>query len=285
VRSGPVGRRVALTVSAVLLTACSGGPEGPEDPAGSPPSDIRLELSFTQVIPQEGSERGLLRVTNVGDEPLAVDSVGLDWPGYGSRFDQPKDVSIEPDSTLDLKITLPEPECAETEEPVVALLSTDHGDVRQELGRNGQLYVRRLWATQCFQRRLHEQVSLRYVDRWRPRGSGQGSSVVGALRLERRRGSAEVRVVSVRGSVLYDLGLPGNRVLEPDDEVAVVPIEILPGNRCDEHAIGQATAPFDFRLNVRIGTAPVGGLDLAPPPNGQAAAGAMLQRACAAATE
>jgi hypothetical protein len=53
-------------------------------------------------------------------------------------------------------------------------------------------------------------------------------------------------------------------------------VAILPGNRCDEHARGQATAPF----TLRIGDAPPGKVLIAPPPSGQAAATTVLDRAC-----
>lgn len=30
-------------------------------------------------------------------------------------------------------------------------------------------------------------------------------------------------------------------------------MHVVPGNRCDEHARGQATAPYDFLLRLRVG--------------------------------
>jgi hypothetical protein len=273
--------RAALAAAlAVSLAGCTDGSD--PEPAASRVRGPSMELSFTQLIPEEGTEKGLLRVTNTGDDPLAVSSIGLDWPGYGAAFEQPKDVSIEPERTMDLKVTLPPPECESVDEPVVALLSTDHGSVRQKLGRNGQTYVRRLWSTQCFRRQVESTVAIEYGARWRRAGEDARSGIVGTLRLSRREGAQPVRLVAVQGSVLYGLRLPGDRMLAGDEERARLPIQVLPGNRCDEHAIGQATAPFDFRLTLRIGSDPPGGIDLLPPPSGQSAASAMLQRACAA---
>ena len=52
-------------------------------------------------------------------------------------------------------------------------------------------------------------------------------------------------VADTDGSVLYRLSRPGRAVLLPGEESVTVPLAVLPGNRCDEHAIGQATAPYD----------------------------------------
>lgn len=43
------------------------------------------------------------------------------------------------------------------------------------------------------------------------------------------------------------------QVVGSGDDAARIPLEITPGNRCDEHARGQATAPFDFLMRLRIG--------------------------------
>ena len=58
-----------------------------------------------------------------------------------------------------------------------------------------------------------------------------------------------------------------------------VPLRILPGSRCDEHARSQATAPFAFRLTLQIGrkTATV---PLPPPRDVQVQANELLDRAC-----
>ena len=45
----------------------------------------------------------------------------------------------------------------------------------------------------------------------------------------------------------------GLTTLPAGDDVARIPLEITPGNRCDEHARGQATAPFDFLMRLTIG--------------------------------
>ena len=46
---------------------------------------------------------------------------------------------------------------------------------------------------------------------------------------------------------------PAGPASPPATDVARIPLEITPGFRCDEHARGQATAPFDFLMRLRIG--------------------------------
>ena len=58
-----------------------------------------------------------------------------------------------------------------------------------------------------------------------------------------------------------------------------MPLAILPGNRCDEHARGQATAPFTFRITVTV--ADTFTRVLVPPPlRVQELATEALDRAC-----
>ncbi|MBA2463506.1 MAG: hypothetical protein H0V42_00820 [Nocardioidaceae bacterium] len=238
-------------------------------------------MSFTQLLPDEGTERGLLRVVNTSDADLHVTGIGLDWPGFGDAFRQDKDSMLLPEQTLDLRITLPAPDCENDSGPVVGLVESGDAAARQELVDSGQVFVRRLWAQQCSARFVSDRVSIEYGERWRRLGSGADSSIVGTLALTRREGTEPIRLLSVQGSVLYGLSLPGPRELAAGVPKGSLPIEILPGNRCDEHARGQATAPFTFRLELKIGDAPANKVLIEPPLSGQTAATALLDRVCA----
>jgi hypothetical protein len=82
--------------------------------------------------------------------------------------------------------------------------------------------------------------------------------------------------------VLHGLRLPGPTALAAGERLSRIPIEILPGNRCDEHARGQATAPFDFLAQLRIGDhAPVA-YAVEVPLSAMEAATAALDEACRA---
>jgi hypothetical protein len=273
-----VKRRRRLAVVALLLsTGCSTATGPPRSEAESSPD---LTLAFTQLLPDEGTERGLLRVRNDASEAVDITGIGLDWPGYGKAFRQDKDVTIGPGRTMDLKLTLPAPVCADTDQPVRAVIESAGRPRVQELSSAGETFLRYLWRKQCSKRYVEDRLDIAYGDTWRQRGHGRDASVLGSLQLSRIDGDEPVRLVSVQGSVLYGLELPGRRRLQPGATAVEVPLAVLPGDRCDEHARGQATAPFVFRLQLRIGAAEPMKVLIPPPPAGQAAATAMLDRSC-----
>jgi hypothetical protein len=263
-----------------LVTGCDSSA-----PAGSPAAtseDISMTMSFSQLLPDMGTERGLLRVVNEESTDLHVTGLGLDWPGYGGAFHQDKDTTILADHTLDLRFTLPAPDCeSDDDAPAVGTVESGGTVVRRELLESGQVLLRRLWRFQCAALFVADRLAIEYGDRWRPLGTGKTSTALGTLELTRRAGDEPVRLVAVEGSVLYGLRLPGQRQLEAGEVSASLPVEILPGNRCDEHARGQATAPFAFRLSLRIGRAPVTTVPVEPPVQGRREAAAALDRACA----
>jgi hypothetical protein len=59
-----------------------------------------------------------------------------------------------------------------------------------------------------------------------------------------------------------------------------VPLSITPGNRCDEHAIGQATAPFTFQVVLSVDGGPESVVLVVPPVSIQEQAAALLTLHC-----
>lgn len=269
-----------LPAVAVLL-ALAGGCSADEDATGKPAAPRPdLVLAFTQLLPDEGTDRGLLRVRNDTSDPVEITGVGLDWPGYGEPFRQDKQVAIGAGRTMDLKLTLPEPVCEETEQPVHGIVEVVGRPLRQPLSPAGQTFLRHLWGRQCSARFVAERLDITYGERWSQGGPDGNPRAVGVLRLTRVAGDERVELLGVQGSVLYGFALTGATRLDPGQDVLEAPVAILPGDRCDEHARGQATAPFTFRLTLRIGEAPPGKVLVPPPPAGQAAATTVLDRAC-----
>jgi hypothetical protein len=264
---------VLLLLVTTVTVGCS------SDPAADG-SEPRLTLAFTQVLRDEGTGRGLLRVTNDGRRALHVTGVGLDWSGYGSRFGEGKDVVLSPGQTMDLKLLLPRPRCDAGDERVRGVVETEGGTLVQPLSANGERFLRHLWGGQCASRFVRERLDIGYAGPWRLRGAGAGSRAEGTLRLTRVRGDEPVTLLGTQGSVLYDFALAGATRLRPGETRLDARVAILPGNRCDDHARGQATAPFTFRVRLRVGDAPPMNLLVPPPPAGQAAATAVLDRAC-----
>jgi hypothetical protein len=272
-----VSRRQAATGLALvaLLAGCSAGPA----PAGPAPT---ATLGFTQLIPKEGTRHALLRVTNTGSSDLVVESVAVEWPGYAGGEPSPADPTIPAGATLDLQLDLPDPTCAPTEAAPVGVVTTTAGTIREELEATGATYLRRLWQTQCDTAMVESAVDISYSPRWRVVGAGADARALGDVVLRRREGDDQVAVTDVDGSVLHGLRLPGPTTLQPGTASVRVPLEITPGNRCDEHARGQATAPFDFLMHLRLGTDPPVAHPVEVPLAAMDAATEALDVACAA---
>jgi len=242
-------RLVVLLAAPLLMSGCEAGPaEPPSDPGPS------ATLGFTQLLPKEGTRHALLRVTNTGDAAMDVTSVAIEWPGYPGGTPSPASATIAAGQTLDMRVRLPDPACDPPgSEAVVGVVETSLGTVRDPLEATGTTYVRRLWRTQCEDVVVRSAVSISYSDSWQVVGDGVEARALGDIVLRRRGGDAPISVGGVDGSVLHGLRLPGPTTLAAGADVARVPLEITPGNRCDEHARGQATAPFDFLMRLRIG--------------------------------
>jgi hypothetical protein len=266
------GTLLGLTV--MLAAGCSA--ERPAERDEAPPPEV--SISVTQLLPDEGTSKALLRVTNESDSALRVTGTGLDWSGYGERFVRPQDDELAAGQTLDLRTLLPDEKCDAGNEPVVAVVETDRGPVSQPLTASGEVYLRRLWEKRCFEQTLADQVSISYAAGWEI--DEQRESLDGDLLLRRQGGDLTVAVTGAAGSVLHNLAVVRTVESTPDQPVTRVPLSITPGNRCDEHAIGQATAPFTFQVLINIDGGPDQAVFVVPPVPVQKQASALLRLHC-----
>lgn len=266
----------ALLVLILLATGCSADEPAPDERADGPSPEV--SMSVTQLLPDEGTSKALLRVTNESDAPLTVTGTGLEWSGYGGEFLRPQDDELAPGQTLDLRTLLPAEVCDAGEEPVLGVLETDGGPVSQPLTASGEVYLRRLWEKRCFDQTLADQVSISYASGWAI--DPQRETLEGDLLLRRQGGDLTVAVTGASGSVLHDLAVRREVESRPDTPVARVPLSISPGNRCDEHAIGQATAPFTFQVVISVDGGDGLPVLVVPPASIQKQAGALLTLHC-----
>lgn len=278
--------RVAVAVAAlVLLAGCWAEPDSrpaPEAPSGQGPVPT-AELGFTQLLPLEGTRNALLRVTNTGEAAMDVTAVSIEWPGYPAGTLSPADATIAAGQTLDMRVALPDPDCSASTGPaVVGVVESAQGTVRHDLVATGTTYVERLWRTQCDDVLVDEALAISYSPRWAVVGEGADTVARGDIVLRRREGTEPIGVGGVDGSVLHGLRLPGPTTLAAGEQVARIPLEITPGNRCDEHARGQATAPFDFLVRLTLGDARPVPFQVVVPLAAMNAATEALDLACAA---
>lgn len=249
----PVGQVVSaclVTALLVLVAACESTSTS-EVPDADP--EVAVRLGFTQLLPDAGTPDAMLRVVNTGEDDLVVSGAGLAWSGYGDAFVQAQEIVLPPGATRDLRVKLPEPACDAGDEPVRGTVRAPGGEVTQRLTHDGEVFVRRLWERQCGERLVDRTVLVEYGDRWTQAGPRSAPVAAGTIRLTRVAGFEDVEVTSVDGSVLHGLRLPGERVLTGGADSVDLPLHVVPGNRCDEHARGQATAPYDFLVRLRIG--------------------------------
>ncbi len=268
--------RLLLWLACLLAvtSACSGDSEQPGP--SPPPPDVTL--SFTQLLPDEGTNKGLLRVVNESADPLPVTEAGLRWSGYGEFLD-PQDSTLAPGQTLDLHVLLPPARCDQGDEPIVGVVRTPTDEVAQRLTSSSQEFLRHLWLRGCQADLVHDNVSISYARDWSI-GTAHGEpAAYGSLLLERNDGDEPVTVRSFSGSVLYGAELPDPVVARPSAPTTLVPLVILAGGRCDVHARGQATAPFTFRITVDVGDTSTKVL-VPPPLRVQELATEILDRAC-----
>lgn len=157
------GTRVLAATMLLSLASCSSGPVQHEDGRRD------VGLSFIQQRADEGTERAQLRVLNHGARELAIRGVGLDWIGYGDRFLQPYVTTVAPGQTLDLRITLPVPACADASGlPHGVLRLDDDRMVRRPLDVQGHDFLLKLWRRMCAEQYVHARWSSRTAagDAW-----------------------------------------------------------------------------------------------------------------------
>ena len=280
-RHGSPGTRhavaVVMTVLLGFLVSCTTPTDESEGSEQTGPPE--LTLAVTQLLPRQGTRHVLLRVTNATAAPVTVTGVGLRWAGYGGRFVRSEDADLPPEGTLDIPMTVPPERCGSGAEQPLGVVRTAAGVVEQPLTASGEDYLRMMWDRRCFEQTLAEQVSVSYGERWvldRRREVLDGHLVV-----QRRSPGPTLRFTRALGSVLHRVSLPDPALVAASSEVARVPVQVRPGNRCDEHAIGQATAPFSFRYGIEIGDAAEQVLLLPPPTTLQGRINALLRLHCA----
>lgn len=277
IRAGHVSRVVLPGVVLALAAACSTGTA--KDGRDTAVTGTTVRATFTQLPIQVGTEEGLVRLTNTGRDDLLVKGVGLDWAGFGGQFMREKDSVVLPGQTIDFPVALPGPDCDDDSGEVTAVVDTGGETVRRRMSASGEHLLRRIRQLACQRALVRDRVHVEYGSSWRFVGVGRDTYLLGYLRLTRGEGDDPIHLVDVSGSPLYGLGLPGGSALPPGSEDGRVPLRVTTGNRCDEHSRSAVTAPFNFRLTLRVGSQEAQ-LGITPPREVRRLAAELVKRVC-----
>lgn len=267
-------RAAPLALLLAVTAGCSAG-TATEEARPTP----AVTVSFTQLPIQVGSNEGLIRLVNTGRTDLPVEGVGLDWAGYGGEFMRPKDSVVHPAQTLDFPVVLPNPDCDDDSGEIAGLVDTGDVTVRKRMSESGDHLLRRLRRLDCQRAYVRDHLQVEYGDSWRYVGAGRDTYLLGHLQLTRGEGDEPVELVDVAGSPLYELDLAGVSTLPPEAAEARVPLRVTTGNRCDQHSRSDVTAPFNFRLTLRVGRQEAV-LPIAPPREVRLRAAELVNRVC-----
>ena len=273
--------RLLVVVAAVALAGCDGGDGGGErreHSGGAPPG---LELTFIQTRSLEGTDRAQVRVTNRTGGDVDVATVGVDWPGFPGE-PQAFPYLVRDGRTLDLPYTLPDPDCraSAARAPAYALAASADASWREPMDPAGMRSLTRLWHTACDEQRIARVVTFAWGDAWVGEGRGESSVLHGRLLLTRGPRDVGVRVVQVKGSVLFALDLPAADRLPTGVDGAALPLDVRRG-RCDEHGRRQSAQTFVWRVFVRWGAHPAVSHIVPLTGTQQARLQRFLDRACA----
>lgn len=236
-----------VTVTALLVvTGCSSASQGTDATA----AQVRLSVSQHRV--DDGTDVANLRVINQEDRTVEVSAIGLESPAYEAVL-LPHDSPVYPQGTVDMRLTLPAPDCARDPRPAYGVVEVDGVTVRRELEPAGQEFLESLWRRRCNDLAVAAAADVGFS--W---GSVRGDRLPGAVVVTRTPGStAQVRVAGLQGSVLFELVDLRPRDPEPGATTTRSPVTLRPA-RCDEHALGETQQAFLFKVDVSLdGAAPV----------------------------
>ncbi len=259
-----IGDRPGTTLESPDSTRAPDLSEEP-DPSEEPGLSEGPALSGMQVVASLGYPRDLLdrgrvnvQVTREDDTAFVI----LDKQLVADHFipgpvEQRRTVLPPNGRTVALQTLFGEVDDCESTDPVMAMLvvTFTYGDDQTprtaSIPFTGTSTLDDIRASKCTVRQVLEENEIALVD---PVVDGETMSV--DLVIRRLSGESLLAFDSIKGTVLFGAATrfePGSpeRVLEPDETEAVIPI-VIDVNRCDSHAVAETTRKFGIDLYVSV---------------------------------
>jgi hypothetical protein len=284
-------RRWAAAVAAVLaVTACSPGAREPAAGASTAEESSAAALPTVRkpADPMPGIDAeavqlrtdkaagGRIQVRVTASDEFSVTSVAVDSPGFEALPPTELTADFRPGRVIDLRTPIGAAQCDVSPVPSSARLTVVRpGGQPEEVDVPLAADVlQQIHADECAEQALAEDVAIEVVDL---RDDGDG--LAGSLALTRKAGEGEVRVISLRRSVLMaaDVDLPLTMAADASD--AATPLRFTPAT-CDAHVLAETKQPFLFPMTVQVGDREPVDVELPVPDDLRKRLQALVQRVC-----
>lgn len=256
------GAALALAVTSVLSTAgCGGGNPGGE----AEKNDPEMSAEIVQLRRDQVLERVEVSLHNRSGEPVTVDQLRIDMPGFRSMPAVAKDSPIAAGLTVNLPWTYGDVRCRPDGAPDVRRATVHlrvHTGSRPEPvdvtlpGRDPEGLLQRIADRICLVERVDREVSLRFDDAW-TLDRDQGRKVLRGTLLAHLKSDEPRDVSEVAGAVMYGLVPDDSAGTAPDPLASLTPgapdarVPVMAyAARCDGHTKGEIKKPYDFLVWV-----------------------------------
>ncbi|MDQ3781614.1 MAG: hypothetical protein M3349_01580, partial [Actinomycetota bacterium] len=201
-----------------------------------------------------------IAATNNGGTAIEVTGIGLRAEHFTSLGSEPKSATIAPGSRTDLQVDFGAVfDCAVTA-PLTAVVDIELLIPPQPVPQRFTIPIDpgpldEMRDTECRKLAVTDAVGIGFA----PQSTVTGMVLATGIVLDRNLGDEPVTVESLRGTEIVTLrSVPRDiepvAVLDPGVPALPIPVE-LEVIRCDPHAVGQVTKPYEFKLWVAVGDA------------------------------
>lgn len=249
--------RLAIVGLLVWATACGDIPaQEAAQITGTVPPGVLAAVPFQNRL---DVAQGIfqMKLYNGTDRDLDVAGVQFVWDGLTTEVAR-RDNALIAGDRLDFPVPLAAAHCAgdgtEADMPALAnayvrVLLADGSEVRADV-YDVKHFARALYLQDCERQRVAREVTIEWVDVQAAELDGRPITTA-TLRFTRGTGQGAVRLLLVTGTVLFTPDSPALQ-LPADQDMAATQVRFLEG-RCDSHALGEASQPFEFSLIIDLG--------------------------------